>query len=121
MRGMKLSVKLPLLIVLSVFVSALIIFALGAYMTRNSLRAVEMEANSNSVHAYADTASFYLEEASSTLETAAGLPQITDFASAGLVDPALHGVPADAAMPQRNVAASMLKNSEIFEYIMLLE
>jgi signal transduction histidine kinase len=118
---MKLSVKLPALIVLSVFVSALIIFALGAYLTRNSLRAVEMEGISNSVHAYADAASFYLEEACSTLETTAALPQITDFASAGLVDPALHGVPADAAMPQRNVAASMLKNSKIFEYIMLLK
>ena len=120
MRGMKLSVKLPLLIVLSVFVSALIIFALGAYVTRNSLRAVEMEANSNSVHAYASTTSFYLEEARSALETTAALPQITDFASAGLVDPALHGVPADAAMPQRNVATLMLKNSKVFECIMLL-
>ena len=121
MRGMKLSVKLPLLIVLSVFASALIIFALGAYVTRNSLRAVEMEANSNSVHAYADTASFYLGEARSVLETTAALPQITDFASGGLIDPALHGVPADAAMPQRNVAALILKNSRIFDYIMLLK
>ena len=120
MRGMKLSIKLPVLIVLSVFVSALIIFALGAYVTRNSLRAVEMEANSHSVHAYADAVSFYLGEACSALETTVALPQIADFASAGLVDPALHGVPANAAMPQRNVAASMLKNSRVFEYIMLL-
>jgi signal transduction histidine kinase len=121
MRGMKLAVKLPLLIVLSVFVSALIIFALGAYVTRNSLQSVEMEANSNSVHAYADAVSFYLDEARSALETTAALPQIADFASAGLVDPALHGVPAEAAMPQRNVAASMLKNSKVFEYILLLK
>lgn len=121
MRGMKLSAKLPLLIVLSVSVGALIIFALGAYLTRNSLRAVEMKANSNSVHAYADTASFYLEEACSALETTAALPQIAEFASAGLVDPALHGVPANAAMPQRNVATSILKNSKIFEHIMLIK
>ncbi len=121
MRGMKLSVKLPLLIVLSVFVSALIIFGLGAYVTRNSLRAVEMEANSNSVHAYASAASIYLAEASSTLEIAAALPQITDFASAGLVDPALHGVPADTATPQRNVAALIVKNSKFFQYITLLK
>ena len=121
MRGMKLSVKLPALIVLSVFVSALIIFALGAYMTRNSLRATEMKANSNSVHAYAHAASFYLAEARSALETTAVLPQIADLASAGLVVPALHGVPANAAMSKRNVAASMLKSSRVFEYIMLLK
>ncbi len=121
MRGMKLSVKLPTLIVLSVFVSALIIFALGTYMTRNSLRAVEMEASRNSVHTYAHAASFYLAEARSALETTAALPQITDLASAGLVVPALHGVPANAAMSQRNVAASMLKSSRVFEYIMLLK
>ena len=121
MRRMKLSVKLPVLIVLSVFVSALIIFALGAYVTRNSLQDIEMKEQAISVHAYADAASFYLEEARSALETTAALPQITDFASAGLVVPALHGVPANAAMPQRNVAASMLKNSRVFEYIMLLK
>ena len=121
MRGMKLSVKLPLLIVLSVSVCALIIFALGAYLTRNSLRAVEMEANSNSVHAYTSAASFYLEQACAVLETTAALPQITDLASAGPVDPALHGVPADAAVAQRNVATSMLKNSDIFEYVEFIE
>lgn len=120
-RGIKLSVKLPALIVLSVFASALIIFALGAYMTRNSLRAVEMEASRNSVHAYAHAASFYLAEARSALETTAALPQIGDFASTELVVPALHGVPANAAMGQRNVAASMLKSSRVFEYIMLLK
>ncbi len=121
MRGMKLSVKLPVLIVLSVFLSALIIFALGTYVTRTSLRSIEMAANRNSVHAYAGAVSFYLEEAGSALEIAAALPQITDFASGGLVDPALHGVPANAAMAQRNVAASILKSSDIFEYIMLLK
>jgi signal transduction histidine kinase len=121
MRGMKLSVKLPALIVLSVLMSTLIIFTLGAYVTRNSLRAVEMEANSNSVHAYANAASFYLEEASSTLEITAALPQITDFASAGLVAPALHGVPADVAMAQRNIAISILKHSNIFDDVQLLK
>lgn len=121
MRGMKLSVKLPLLIVLSVLVSALAIFALSAYLTRNSLRAIEMEANSRSVHAYASAASSYLEEARSALEIAAALPQITGFASGGPVDPALHGVPADAALLQRDVVASILKNSRVFECMMLLK
>ena len=121
MRGMKLSVKLPVLIVLSVFVSALIIFALGAYVTRNGLRDIELKEQAISVHAYASAAGFYLEEARSALEIAAALPQITDFASAGLVNPTLHGVPANAAMPQRNVAALMLKNSDFFEYIELLK
>src|SRR4030042_2221194 len=108
MRGMKLSVRLPLLIVLSVFASTLIIFAMGAYITRNSLRAVEMKANSNSAHAYADAVSFYLDEARSLLDTRAEQEELTDLDFVPLVDPALHGVPVDEAMPQRNIAASIL-------------
>src|SRR4030042_1718379 len=54
-------------------------------------------------------------------ETTAGLSEIKDFATVRFINPALHGIPASVDKPKHKVAGLILKHSEIFEYVMLLQ
>ena len=121
MRRLKLSVKLPALIVLAVLLTAGASSLLAIVIGRNILRATALEANINSVQTYASAIDLYLDNARSNLESTADLSEITDMTSARLIDPALHGLPADIDMPKRALAARILEHSKIFEYIMLLQ
>jgi signal transduction histidine kinase len=121
MRGIRLSVKLPLLVVLAVVLTAGAGVLLGISIGRSTLRAQTLEANVHNVQTYASAIGVYLDNARSVLETTAHLPEITDFASPRLVDPALHGLPAGVDVPKRKIAALILEHSKVFEYIMLLQ
>ena len=120
MRGLKLSVKLPLLFLLTTALAAVAAVWLAVSVGGDILKAQALAANTNSVQAYASAISLYLDNARSVLESTAELPAITDFASAQLVDPALRGLPAGVDVPKRNVAALILEHSKVFEYVMLL-
>jgi signal transduction histidine kinase len=120
MRGLKLSVKLPLLFFLTTALAAIAAVCLAVSVGSDILKTQALAANTNSVRAYASAIGFYLDNARSELETTADLPAITDFASARSVDPALHGLRAGVDVPKRTVAALILEHSKIFEYVMLL-
>ncbi|MBM3176052.1 MAG: PAS domain S-box protein, partial [Chloroflexi bacterium] len=121
MHGMRLSVKLPLLIVVTAVVVICAVVLVSFFTTRNSLVDIELEAQTISVNMYASAITFYLDEARSILETTAEQEGLADFVPVEPVDPELHGVPDDKAMLQRNIAKSILKNSDVFDYIQLLK
>ncbi|MCL4505197.1 MAG: PAS domain S-box protein [Chloroflexi bacterium] len=120
MRGLKLSVKLPLLFVAATVLVAGIGSVLAVSMGHDILRTQSMDASVIAVQNYASAVGFYLDDARSVLETTAHLPEITDFTSAQSIDPALHGLPAGVDTPKRDVAARILEHSKVFEYVMLL-
>ena len=120
MRRLKLSVKLPLLFLLTTALAAAAAVWLAVSVGGDILKAQALAANTNSVQAYSSAISFYLDNARSVLESTADLPAITDLNSAQSVDPALRGLPAGVDVPKRNVAALILEHSKIFEYVMLL-
>ncbi len=105
---MKLTAKLPLLVVLSILACTLFVVALALNMTRNSLRAAENDALDNSVHAYADASRLYLEGAQSILEIAARQEESVAFRS------------PEKQLLLHDLAQSILKDSKAFSYLMLL-
>ena len=121
MRRMRLSVKLPLLIVVTAVIVVCAVVLVSFFLTRDSLMNIELEEQTISVNMYASAISFYLDEARSILETTAEQKEIADFVPVETINPELHGVPADKAMPQRNTAISILKNSNAFDYVELLK
>ncbi len=121
MRGLRLSLKVPALIVLAVLLTAGASSLLAIVIGRGIVHATAQEANLNSVRSYASAIDFYLDSARSDLEITADLSGITDMKAAQLVDPALHGLPADLDVPERAIAARLLEHSKVFEYIMLLQ
>jgi signal transduction histidine kinase len=120
MRGLRLSLKLPALIVLAVLLTAGASSLLAIVIGRSIVRATALEANINSVQTYASAIDFYLGNARSGLETTADLSELTDLTPAQLVDPVWPGLPADVDVPKRAIAARVLERSKVFEYIMLL-
>ena len=120
MRGLKLSVKLPLLFLLATAFAAVAAVWLIVSLGGDMLKAQALAANTNSVQTYASAISLYLDNARSVLESTADLPAITDSTSAQSVDPALRGLPAGVDAPKRNVAALLLEHSKVFEHVMLL-
>jgi len=121
MRRLKLSVKLPALIVLAVLLTAGASSLLAIVIGRNILRATALEANIDSVQTYASAIDLYLDNAGSNLESTADLAELNDMTLAHFIDPAQHGLPADVDLPKRALAARILEHSKIFEYIMLLQ
>jgi signal transduction histidine kinase len=121
MRGISLSAKLPGLIVLAVLLTAMTSGLLAMIIGRNMLHATALEANITSVQTYAGAVAFYLHSARSDLETTAALLEVLDLTLARVVDPRLHGVPADVELPTRTIAARLLEHSHVFEYLMLLQ
>jgi signal transduction histidine kinase len=121
MRGFRLSLKLPGLLVFAVLLTAAASSLLAIVIGRNIMHATALEANINSVQTYASAVNFYLNSARSDLETTAALAEVTDMTSAPFVEPGLHGLPADVDLPKRAVAARLLNHSQVFEYLVLLQ
>jgi PAS domain S-box-containing protein len=121
MRDLKLSAKLSLLIIAVVVIFSLATSSMMILIIRSSIRDVQLRSLADSVNAYANAASFYLEGAVSALQNEKRLPQLTDFSSVKYIDPDLHGLPAQIDEDKRNVALSVLNNSQTFEYIILLK
>jgi signal transduction histidine kinase len=121
MRGIRLSIKLPAFVVFAVMLMAVAGSLLAIFIGRSTLRTRELDHNVEAAQTYASAVNSYLENARSILETTAGLSEIKDFATDRFINPALHGIPASVDKPKRKVAGLILKHSEIFEYIMLLQ
>lgn len=121
MRGIRLSIKLSAFVVLAVFLMAVAGSLLAIFIGRSTLRTRELDHNVGAAQTYASAVNSYLDNARSILETTAGLSEIKDFATVRFINPALHGIPASVDKPKHKVAGLVLKHSEIFEYVMLLQ
>src|ERR1051326_9212097 len=116
MRSIRLSLKLPALLVLAVLLTAGASSLLAIVIGRRIMHAAALEANMSGVQTYAKAIEFYLGSARSDLETTADLPEFTNMRSARFIDPTLHGLPVDIDAPKRAIAARILEHSNVFEY-----
>src|SRR4030067_2676398 len=121
MRAIRLSVKLPLFVVLAVVLTAGMGSLMAIIIGRDVLRETELEENVNSVQTYASAIGFYLDNARSVLEITVHLAEVKDFTSARFTNPALHGVPHNKDAPKHALTARVLEYSKVFDYIMLLK
>jgi PAS domain S-box-containing protein len=117
---MKLTYKLPALVMLAVLLTAAIGGYAAAVSGSDMLRTELLDDNAHSVQTYGRAVDLYLTGAESLLAITASLPELSDFSSASLVDPTLGGLPAGIDQPERAVASAVLARSDAFEYVMLL-
>jgi signal transduction histidine kinase len=119
LKGIKLSVKLPALIMFSVCLTALASGLFAILIGRSVVRERAFEANINSVQSYASAVELYIDNAKSTLELAAALKNPDPSSRRDL---ARENNPAtlQAHNAERVIAAEVLKHSKVFEYVMLL-
>ena len=116
--NLQLSGKLSALVMLAVCLTALASGFVAIFIGRSIMRERANEANLNSVQVYASAVGFYLDNARSLLEAAAGLtPDLLarpEFSGAGT-----QGLAAKDA-PERRIAAAIFEHASVFEYVMLL-
>jgi signal transduction histidine kinase len=115
-----LSFKLSALVMLAVCLTAAASALLAIFIGRSILRERALEANINSVQSYASAIGFYLDNASSVLEIAAGLRDLRPSASSELGASTRQGLAPKSDIPERRIAADILRHSKVFEYVMLL-
>jgi hypothetical protein len=116
---MRLSIRLPLLIIVSESVVICIIILLSLFFIRSTVREAETAALTNSLKGYNSSIDFYLEEARSVLEITAQEKQIIDY-SLPMSAPARTSRERSIEADVHKVAQSILKNSRLFEYLVLL-
>jgi signal transduction histidine kinase len=119
LRKSSLSFKLSALVMLAVCLTAAASALLAIIIGRSIVRGRALEANINSVQSYASAVGYYLDNASSVLEIAAGLRDPRQFASAEFSAPT-QGLAPKGDLPERRIAADILRHSKVFEYVMLL-
>ncbi len=105
---MRLSIKLPLFIIVTAIVLTIVAILLSVFYVRNNMRQTETDALTNSLTGYTSAIDFYIDEARSVIEVTAQQKEVTEFHS------------ADTETPLRRIATSILQNSRVFEYIELL-
>jgi signal transduction histidine kinase len=114
-----LSFKLSALVMFAVCLTAAASALLAIFIGRSIMRERALEANINSVQSYASAIGYYLDNASSVLEIAAGLseprPPVSSDPGASTRD----GL-APKGDPERRIAADILRRSKVFEYVMRL-
>ncbi len=120
MLRIRLSIKLPILIVLAVVITALAANLLAIFIGRNIMRTRALETNINSVQAYSSAISLYLDNARSVLETTANLPEMKHLASALSVSPKPLRLMIHGSRSECKTAELILEHSKVFEYVMLL-
>ncbi len=120
MRGIRLPIKLTMIVILAVCLTAMASGVLIIVIGKTDLGIRESAHNVEAVQNYAGAISFYLENARSVLKISSQLPEIIDFTSTRFIDPQIHGLPAHVDKGKRNVARDIMKHSKIFKYIMLL-
>jgi PAS domain S-box-containing protein len=113
MRNWKLSVKLPLLIVIAATLTVIAVIVPEIYILTGSITASENEANLSSLRDYANAIEFYLADARSTIEITAQEKGLTDIAPAA-------GQP-ELTSTAHTLAQSILAHSYAFQYLMLLD
>jgi signal transduction histidine kinase len=102
MRQVRLAVKLPVLIVVAVVLTAAMGGSLAIYLSRSVMRATRHAANAASVQSYASTIALYLEKSRTDLEAGVDLAIMA------------------GSIPSREGVARVLRRSAEFEYVMLL-
>ena len=113
MRNLRLSVKLPLLIVIAAILIVIAVIVPEISILTASITAIENEANLRSVSEYAKAIEFYLADARSTIEITAQEKGLTDIAPAA-------GQP-ELTSTVHTLAQSILEHSHAFQYMMLLD
>jgi len=113
MRNLRLSVKLPLLIVIAATLTVIAVIVPEITILTASITATENEANLRSVRDYSNAIEFYLADARSTIEITAQEKGLTDIAPA----------PGQAELTStaHTVGQSILEHSYVFQYVMLLD
>jgi len=113
---MRLSVKLPLLIIVSATIVAAAVGILQFLTVQASVINTENEANMNSVNGYASSVGFYLDHARVVMEITANeveLPWFSIISMSGYSEEELH-------RSVHSAANSVLEHSKVFEYIIFL-
>jgi signal transduction histidine kinase len=99
---MKLTVKLPAVVVGAMLLTAVAGSVLSIFVGHQVLRQAALDENIHRVEIYASAVMYYIESARSLLTTTAELPQLMSLAR------------------PREVAAIVLAHSDVFEYVTLL-
>jgi PAS domain S-box-containing protein len=121
MSDMKLTIKLPLLIVVTAVIAAFLVGAIQLFVVSKSITTTESEANLNSVSAYASAIGFYLGEARSTIEITAHEEGLAGFTPNAAGTTAPHEINERLRQSLHETAAAILDHSTVFEYVMLLD
>jgi len=114
-----LTIKLPALVVLAACLGLLTSSVLAILIGRSVMREHALEANANSVQSYASGIYLYLENARSILQIAAELRNPDLFHRYSFMNLGQGGF-SKQDTPERIVARDILRNSSVFEYVMLL-
>ncbi|MCX5997652.1 MAG: cache domain-containing protein, partial [Chloroflexi bacterium] len=113
---MKLSFKLPLLIIISAAIVAAAVGVMQFLTVQASIINTENEANMNSVSAYASSVGFYLDQAQDIMEITASEVEAalsSNLSTSGQSEEELH-------QSVHNIASAVQENSKVFEYIIFL-
>ncbi len=116
MRNMRLSTRLPLLIVVLALVVVVAVMSFEFATVRNSITSTAEDANVHSVKSYASAIDTYVGEARSIIEITAhqvGAMGATETSSQAIVTSEEH-------KPLHELATSIMESSSAFEYIILL-
>jgi len=120
MRRLNLSVKLPLLVLLAVVMTASASSLIAIFVGRGILRRQALEEDLSDAQIYTHAIELYLDYARSLLETAVGSPGISGLVATRSAGLASRRLPAGTEARERDVAARRLRHSKVFEYIMYL-
>jgi len=115
MRDMRLSTKLPLLIVVLALVVVVAAMSFESLTVRNSITSTENNANLYSVKSYAGAIDTYVGEARSIIEITAH--QVGAMGASGTSWQAI--VTSEEHKPLHDLATSIMESSSAFEYIIL--
>jgi signal transduction histidine kinase len=118
-RG-RLTVKLPLLVVAAVLLTASAAACLAVYVSREVLRRQALVDVVERREIYANAIEFYLKGAVSLIAISAERPRVVEFASQWLGSPGRAAPPAVVERFREIFGGVVLRNSEVFEYLMLL-
>jgi PAS domain S-box-containing protein len=117
MRNLRLSVKLPLLIVIAATLTVIAVIIPEVYILTGSITSTENEANTRSLRDYASAIEFYLADARTTIEITALDKGLTDAVSGD----GRTAVPVEHYGRAHIVARTILEHSYVFQYVMLLD
>lgn len=119
MSKMRLSVKLPLLTIVSAGVTIVLIILLALLLIRHTVKETETAALANSLRGYESAIDFFLDEARSVIEITAQGKRIIEYSAAFPAGASTAAGRSAVDRDMRDLSQSILKNSRLFEYLML--
>lgn len=120
MRLTRLSIRLPLLIIVLASLSICVMILLLFFTIRSTVLETETAALANSLKGYERSIDFYLDEARSVMEITSQGKRITDYHFGRTSVPVSASREGYMETDVRELAQSVLKNSRLFEYLVLL-